>query len=488
MWSANQADKETREMIPPEKQQEQRDPDFLLPRENPLGLRGYDQIVKLTYPDEASAGGCRISAAPLPCRKKLAFSCRWDDNNPAHLRMHGLMCRYGFRGTFYLNDLGLIPPEGISPEVFLGELLSGGCAAGAHGVRHASLAELTDSDEIFRELGVCRAMLEAACNAPVTAHAFAYGAYRRAGDPGAGRRIADCFTRCGFLHESYGNFPAPEQGLRSSDFSGEHWILPGDCDTSFSLFRQQLEERLADSRALEINPNLTVGLHSRQNGDGWREMEKCYSAYAFRPDWWYCTAGDYGAYRYEYHHAEIRRLSVSGREAVWRVRRLPPAELGGDVPLYLHCGNAVSAEVDGVPVSLFSGGVMELRHAADRKLPRWISTTSNRDNQSGFSGKTRMDGLYAGLSFEPRGNLLLLKVLNHTGEELRNPALSARLSPVCRTGMVRLSPENLPQGETVVRIELPGGKIPSGARPFFWCELDFSAGGIPGRIHALCNA
>ena len=97
-------------MIPPEKQQEQRDPDFLLPRENPLGLRGYDQIVKLTYPDEASAGGCRISAAPLPCRKKLAFSCRWDDNNPAHLRMHGLMCRYGFRGTFYLNDLGLIPP------------------------------------------------------------------------------------------------------------------------------------------------------------------------------------------------------------------------------------------------------------------------------------------------------------------------------------------------------------------------------------------
>ena len=72
------------------------------------------------------------------------------------------MCRYGFRGTFYLNDLELIPPEGIAPEVFLGELLSGGCAAGAHGVRHASLAELTDSDEIFRELGVCRAMLEAA--------------------------------------------------------------------------------------------------------------------------------------------------------------------------------------------------------------------------------------------------------------------------------------------------------------------------------------
>ena len=256
------------------------------------------------------------------------------------------MCRYGFRGTFYLNDLELIPPEGIAPEVFLGELLSGGCAAGAHGVRHASLAELTDSDEIFRELGVCRAMLEAACSAPVTAHAFAYRAYRRAGDPGAGRRIADCFTRCGFLHESYGNFPAPERGLRSSNFSGEHWILPGDCDTSFSLFRQRLEERLADSRALEINPNLTVGLHSRQNGDGWREMEQCYSAYAFRPDWWYCTAGDYGAYRYEYHHAEIRRLSVSGREAVWRVRRLPPAELGGEVPLYLHCGNAVSAEAD----------------------------------------------------------------------------------------------------------------------------------------------
>ena len=117
-------------MIPPEKQPEQTEPDFLLPRENPLGLRGYDQIVKLTYPDGASAVGCRISAAPLPYRKKLAFSCRWDDNNSAHLRMHGLMCRYGFRGTFYLNDLELIPPEGIAPEVFLGELLSGSCAAG----------------------------------------------------------------------------------------------------------------------------------------------------------------------------------------------------------------------------------------------------------------------------------------------------------------------------------------------------------------------
>ena len=270
------------------------------------------------------------SPVPYNSAEKLAFSCRWDDNNSAHLRMHGLMCRYGFRGTFYLNDLELIPPEGIAPEVFLGELLSGGCAAGAHGVRHASLAELTDSDEIFRELGVCRAMLEAACSAPVTAHAFAYGAYRRAGDPGAGRRIADCFTRCGFLHESYGNFPAPERGLRSSDFSGEHWILPGDCDTSFSLFRQRLEERLADSRALEINPNLTVGLHSRQNGDGWREMEQCYSAYAFRPDWWYCTAGDYGAYRYEYHHAEIL-LGARGNEPV-TIKVEPQTKRGPEPP------------------------------------------------------------------------------------------------------------------------------------------------------------
>lgn len=43
--------------------------DFLLPAENPLGMRTYTQTVELTYPDAAAAGSAALTAAPLPYGK-----------------------------------------------------------------------------------------------------------------------------------------------------------------------------------------------------------------------------------------------------------------------------------------------------------------------------------------------------------------------------------------------------------------------------------
>ena len=460
--------------------------EFLLPRENPLGLQEYVQTVVLTYPDEQAEKNAALSIAALPFGKKLAVSCRWDDNNPAHIQMHDLMVRYGFRGTFYLNDLRR-PLKNVSRGKFLEKLTSGACTVGVHGMKHSNLAKLSDPDEIFRELGACRAQLEAMTDVPVTAHAFAYGAYRKKGDDRTGRLIAASYARCGLLHESYAGFPTPAQGLRPTDFSSESWILPGDRNTKFDTFVQQLKTRLGDTEALKTNPNLTIGIHTWQKGDDWKELEKCFATYAKRPDWWYCTAAEYGAYRYEFHHAKLERVSGTGGKAVWKIRRPVPAELGRKIPLFLECGKALSAEVDGRKAALHPGGVLELRHDPRWKLPARISLVSNPENKPDFLAETKIRGFSAGLVFVPEKGLLLLKLNNRTGTPLRELMLRARLPLACTPGVIRLPLPELPPGEQSIPIPLPLRKNVSLHRPFFWCELDFELAGEYSRLHAVCN-
>ncbi len=463
-------------------------PDFLLPAENPLGMRTYTQTVELTYPDTAAAAAARPAAAPLPYGKKLAVSCRWDDTNPAHLQMRALMVKHGFRGTFYLWDLDR---DAAKPwfDGYIGKLQEGGCAVGAHGMKHSNLRDLagTDPDEIFRELGASRAQLEAAAGTPVNTHAFAYGAYSKKGEPEVGRLIADTYTRCGFTHDTYNGFPTSAQGLRQSDISSEGRIQPGDRDTKAERFAEHVAKGLADAKALKTNPNLTVGVHTWQKGNDWAELEKGFAEHANRPDWWYCTNNEYGAYRYEFHHAKIEKISAAGNKAVWKITRMVPAELGSRIPLFLECGDAVSASVDGKPAAIGQGGLLELGHSPDRRLPSVISYLPNPENRPEFSAASRLPGVSAGLRFDEAGNALLLKLVNHSGETLKSLDLTVRLPLAWSPGVLRQRLEDQAPGERTIRIELPKPRSEPGSRPFFWCELDFDAPAAYARIHATCN-
>ena len=62
----------------------------------------YDLTVTVPCASEAEAANARLDFLELPPGKSVAFSCRWDDNNIANLRMKKLMQKYGYKGTFYL--------------------------------------------------------------------------------------------------------------------------------------------------------------------------------------------------------------------------------------------------------------------------------------------------------------------------------------------------------------------------------------------------
>lgn len=462
--------------------------DFLLPAENPLGMRTYTQTVELTYPDAAAAGSAALTAAPLPYGKKLAVSCRWDDTNPSHVRMHDLMVKHGFRGTFYLCDLNASSGKSWF-KGYLEKLREGGCTVGAHGMKHANLRDLAakDPNGVFRELGASRAQLEAAIDAPVNTHAFAYGAYSKKGEPAIGRTIADTYTRCGFTHDTYSGFPVSTQGLRQSDISSEGRIQPGDRDTKAEKFAEHVAKGIANEKAMKVNPNLTVGVHTWQKGRDWEELEAGFAQHAGRPDWWYCTNNEYGAYRYEFHHARIEKVSTQGNKVVWKITRMVPAELGSSVPLFLESPGATAATVDGRTVKLAQPGVLALEHSPEQRIPEQISWLSNPENRADFAAPAKLAGVSAGLWFDAGSGALMLKLDNRSGAVLKNPALTVRLPLAWSPGVLRRQLEDLPAGVRTIRIDLPARRAELGERPFFWCELDYDGPSGRGRIHATCN-
>ena len=77
----------------------------------------YEVQIAVSCDSEQAAEKAKLNFLPLPPGKNVAFSCRWDDNNPSDIRMKKLMQKYGYKGTFYL----LIPKgkfkKNVMPEL-----------------------------------------------------------------------------------------------------------------------------------------------------------------------------------------------------------------------------------------------------------------------------------------------------------------------------------------------------------------------------------
>ena len=98
-------------------------------------------------PNEETAKAAKLELLPLPEGKSFAFSTRWDDSNPNHVRMAELLAKHGFKATFYLCSTSR---KGFYSDV-LPQLIRKGHSIGNHTLNHRNLATLIPN-EVARQI------------------------------------------------------------------------------------------------------------------------------------------------------------------------------------------------------------------------------------------------------------------------------------------------------------------------------------------------
>ncbi len=292
-------------------------------------LPGYEVRVKVSCSSPEAAQSAELKFLPLPPGKRIAFSCRWDDNNFSHPRMKKLMQKYGYKGTFYL----LAPKDKFRNEV-LPELCKDGFTVGNHTLHHYSLSQLTPNGVFYEMLGA-RIMLETFSGQTVTAFIFPGGSFENKFYPDIQYIISSCLRRTGMLG-------GPDKATtRLNKLPGNEFfntdgcnIYPGDRNTSAAKF----DEHVAHSMpAAGKTAHMTLGIHVWHSDKDFAELEKAMKKYSGLPDWWYCNENEFLAYTYMYHHARVTGKKVDGDNVEFTVQLPYPEYLGSDVPLWAKC-------------------------------------------------------------------------------------------------------------------------------------------------------
>lgn len=463
--------------------------------ENPLNLMTQTTEFTVSYADAGQAAAAKVEKLPLYNGKSWAFSTRWDDSNQAHYRMHELMTRYGYKGTFYLNSAyrGKVMPP-FMPH-FAKDLCKNGCSVGGHSMTHPRLAEIP-RNAMFREVAKIRLELEAAADYPVNSFAFPYGNYRIASDPAAHSDIAEALFRTGYHHNTYSGFIKPEAGVSPNAVSCVFNILPGDRNTKAENFDRYIAKAQQNTDAQQQNPCMTLGIHVWMKGKDWDEMEAGLKKYAANPDWWYCNQNEYAAYRYRFFHSVLEKVRQDGNKVTYRLT-LPSARYAGAaVPLTFAAPGAVS--VNGKDCELVKSGnrtLIDVGSASAAVLPQKIDALETVDGRAislAPDGKRDLPELTMFLYYDAKAGTLTLKAENSGTTAAEH--LTARLGlPLAYPGddhnfeLGELAPGS--SSSYVFKLpELRHDPVYAADKQFFFVQTDFDLAGIPARIYAATES
>jgi peptidoglycan-N-acetylglucosamine deacetylase len=122
---------------------------------------------------------------------RVFVTTSWDDEDRSGLKVAETLSRHGLRGTFYVPT-GKLGRDPFFTQTDLRTLSATGFEIGAHTVSHAILTEV-DPQELMREVGDCKAMLQQILESEVTMFCYPKGrfnanvieAVKRAGYRGA---------------------------------------------------------------------------------------------------------------------------------------------------------------------------------------------------------------------------------------------------------------------------------------------------------------
>ena len=288
--------------------------------------------VKCDTPEAAQKAQLRF--LPLPHGKDVAFSCRWDDSSLAHGALQPLLKKYGYRGTFYLNETG---NKAFWQQVFP-LLHRDGFTIGNHTRSHKELPRLS-ANGIHYEIMAWKMLLEYRSDQSVTTFIVPYGKINSEFFPGVPTLIGSLLRRAGiyggtdFSPDIYRHYGTG----KNLHFSG-CIVRPGDRNTKMEKFDADVKRHLASGAE-----HLALGIHSWHSAADLKVLEQCLKKYAFNPRWWYCNENDYIAYKFLYHNAKVVEKSVKGDMVCFQVLLPTPGRLGSDVALDAVCnGRKVS--------------------------------------------------------------------------------------------------------------------------------------------------
>lgn len=355
------------------------------------------------FDSESAARAAQLEFLPLPEGKQVAFSTRWDDTNPKHLRMAELLTKYGFRGTFYLT--------GFNQE-FCPKLISDGHSIGNHTLNHRDLTALVPN-EIARQILQNRVELESQSNREVNAFVLPYCRFWRSDNPLSSNWIGEALRRSGELGgpEYYQDLDK-KYGMQPNNWFGSLLFTVNDRNPDANRFDREVEKRL---KLLETRQfiHMTLGIHTWQDEKGFATLARCFEKYGNRPQWWYCNENEYLSYRFVYHNTTVLKKEVEGSKAIFTLRQASPASTGAYVPLW---AKVIPAAKDGKKIIALNNP--DLR-------PKKIEAIRTTGNQ--MSSAKKFPGFSAGFVYDSEKQLLRLKLVNHTGKTIAPISATYRL-------------------------------------------------------------
>lgn len=467
---------------------------------NPLGLRTYTQEMTIEFASPAAAASASLGATPVFDGKQWAFTARWDDNNPALLKMHQVMAERGLRGTFYINASNFERQKKMYDADFARQLAADGCSIGGHSMTHDPLPTLCPN-EIFYEMLANRIEREAQTDRPINSFVFPFGASSSKFDPLALDATTTSVLRAGYHNEvfGYGNFhdPARNPFVRSGEITTGHPTRPGDKVVDAARMQKEIDKVIGNlAVSTKRSYCMFVGVHASYQGDEWTKVGDLIARYTGNPDWWYCNMTQYAAYARQAMFTQLERLSIDGSTAKYRITRPQTVDLGDDVPLTIEVtgGGVAKVIADGFVVDKKEAAgrtLLNVHHGDAYPLVSRIDTVNNVSNATAndaASASTKFAGVKAWIVYDASADALQLELTNGGATPLTDVEVTFRLPPMAKNG-VRIRPlgtsvAGRSHAESIKLGERRAEAVYGDGLAYFVAEIDFTSEGRRNRLFA----
>ena len=461
--------------------------------DNPLLLPEYTRNIRITFSTPEAAQKAKLSIAPLYENKKLAFSSRWDDTVPQHLKMSNILKKHGYKGTFYIVGA----KENYCRKILDG-VLKNGSSVGAHTMTHAGMPNL-NPNAAFQQCLENRILLEARTDSPVItfvlpgcADNLYIGPEKR-----TPHTIGKILQRCGFIGSP--EFPvnlAKRYNLPKDTYFGSYLFAPGDRNPLPEKFDKALAHRLQVMKKNKDHdqPHVTLGLHTWHTEEGFANLEKSLKKYGNNPDWWYCEENEYCVYRYQYLHTKIKKTDINGNTVNYKITSIKPRSFGVHVPLTLLLSEpAEKIEFEGKTIAA-NTEKFNLPASQDQHVSTKTAVVENSKNQAlkdAVKESAKFPGIKSALEIDLSPNRLLFIIKNESSSKLQNVTTTFRLPMKWKNGVVRKTLPDLPSGkEQIIKFDMgPMNKDleSNEGTLFFAAETDFDYGNQSGRLYSVCK-
>lgn len=460
----------------------------LLQAENPLNFQEYTQKIKVQFATPAEAEKAEAIPSSLPNGETIAFSTRWDDNNPRHEKMSQTLKKHGMKGNFYFN-------RAWDPKFYQKtgkKLLADGNAVGSHTLNHPSLPALTPN-MISSQIMMIRPELESALDTTVVTFVLPFCAYSSNVDQRVPLMIRDAINRAGYYTcpEPWPDLANRYQAAPGTIF-GTYLFSADDRNPTEKRFDAELLKRIPQAEKNQEVPHITFGLHTWQSDDGFKILERCFDKYNHNPQWWYCNENEYAAYRYQALYSVPRRLKVDGNTVEYEITRFAPHDLGNAIPITLKF-NPPPAKVtlDDAELSATAQNLYKLPHNANRVMPgkvEYFQNPANKPLTELTAVSQKFPQLEFGIFYNAKTGKVECRLYNHTNFTMQNIDLAVRLPLKWKKDILYSEIPELKAGSYQELTFDPG---PARAEPEFnesafsiLAQCDFWNGKEAGRLYA----